>query len=76
MRSISLNHSWYFGYGQLDPGSRAQRRFGSKVVNLPHDYMIENAVSPEAPAAAASGYYNAGVAHYVKETEIPSESAD
>ncbi len=76
MRSISLNHSWYFGYGQLDPGSRAQRRFGSKVVNLPHDYMIENAVSPEAPAAAASGYYNAGVAHYVKETEIPSEWAD
>ena len=43
------------------------------MVNLPHDYMIESEVFAEAPSGAASGYYNAGVAHYVKEIEIPSD---
>lgn len=75
MRSVNINRDWYFGLGQIDPAMRAKGQFGEKRVNLPHDYMIEGDVYPEAPSRNASGYYNAGVAHYVKELLIPAEWA-
>ena len=73
MRSMKLNRDWLFGLGPLDLGNRLRGQFGERTVHLPHDYMIESDVYSEAPSAQASGYYNAGVAHYVKEIEIPSE---
>ena len=72
MRSMRINEGWHFGLGMLDWGKRMRGDYGERIVNLPHDYMIEGDVYAEAPSAAASGYYNAGVAHYVKEIEIPS----
>ena len=73
MRSMKINREWYFGLGPVDWGKRMQGNFGDRKVNLPHDYMIESDVFPEAVSGPASGYYNAGVAHYVKELEIPAE---
>ena len=66
MRSMKINRDWDFGLGQVDLGKRLQGIFGARKVNLPHDYMIESDVFPEAVSGAASGYYNAGVAHYTK----------
>ncbi|MBR5345874.1 MAG: DUF4982 domain-containing protein [Clostridia bacterium] len=76
MRNVNLNRGWTFGHGQIDVGSRMRKQFGDRVVNLPHDFMIESDVYLEAPSGNASGYYNAGVAHYVKEVEIPADWAE
>ncbi|MBQ9251024.1 MAG: DUF4982 domain-containing protein [Clostridia bacterium] len=76
MRSMKLNRDWLFGNGILDHGKRMRGDYGDRTVNLPHDYMIESDVFPEAVSGAASGYYNAGVAHYMKEINLPAEWAE
>ena len=73
MRSMKINQGWYFGFGVVDQGKRVRGDFGDCIVNLPHDYMIESDVYAEAPSAQASGYYNAGVAHYIREIDIPED---
>ena len=73
MRTMKINREWDFGPGQLDLGKRREGIFGDRKVNLPHDYMIEGDVYADAPSGAASGYYNAGVAHYAREIDIPEE---
>ncbi|MBQ2461998.1 MAG: DUF4982 domain-containing protein [Clostridia bacterium] len=73
MRSMKINQGWYFGFGVVDLGKRVRGDFGDCIVNLPHDYMIESDVYAEAPSAQASGYYNAGVAHYIREIDIPED---
>ena len=73
MRSMKINREWDFGLGQVDLGQRIRGIFGDRKVNLPHDYMIESDVFPEAASGGASGYYNAGVAHYAKEIDIPAD---
>ncbi len=72
MRTMSINRGWRFGPGLADHTRRLRGELNERTVDLPHDYMIENDVSPEAPAGQASGYYNAGVAHYIKVLEIPA----
>ncbi|MBQ6564535.1 MAG: glycoside hydrolase family 2 protein, partial [Clostridia bacterium] len=72
MRSVKLNRDWYFSEEALDFGRRINRQYGEKV-NLPHDYMIAGDVYAKAPAGPASGYYNAGVGHYVRDLDIPAE---
>ena len=75
MRSINLNQGWHFGLGMQDFGSKMSGKLDGRVVNLPHDYMIEGDVYAGAPSGGASGYYNAGVAHYIRDVEIPAEWA-
>ena len=73
MRSMNINQGWHFGQGTMDLRARLSGDFGNRVVNLPHDSMIESDVYAEAPSQAASGYYNAGVAWYEKDIDIPAE---
>ena len=73
MRSMSINREWRFGLGALDFSARLTGNFNGKTVNLPHDYMIESDVNADAPSQAASGYYNAGVAWYMKDIDIPAD---
>ena len=72
MRSMNINREWHFGLGALDWGARLTGNFGNRLVNLPHDYMIESDVFETAPSGYASGYYNADVAWYEKDIEIPA----
>ncbi len=73
MRSVKINQGWVFGMGQTDPWKRLEGIYGDRKVNLPHDYMIEGDVYEGAPSGAASGYYNAEVAHYAREIDIPAD---
>ena len=73
MRSMKINREWDFGLGQVELWNRLQGIWGDRKVNLPHDYMIESDVYADAPSGPASGYYNAGVAHYAKEIDIPAD---
>ena len=75
MREISLNTSWSFGPGPVNFGAMISGKTSDRPVQLPHDYMIGSDVCPEAPSGPASGYYNAGVAHYAKEIDIPADWA-
>ncbi|MBR1585992.1 MAG: DUF4982 domain-containing protein [Clostridia bacterium] len=72
MRRMSINQGWHFGLGYLDHTKRLRAQYGDRIVNLPHDYMIESDVYADAPSEGASGYYNAGVAWYTKEIDIPA----
>lgn len=72
MRIQNIDREWKFGPGPVNPFSEASGGAEYTIVNLPHDYMIETEVRPEAPAGPSSGYYNAGVAHYKKELSIPA----
>ena len=76
MRSMKINREWAFGLGQVDVGKRISGQIGDCTVNLPHDYMIGSDVYADAPSGAASGYYNAGVAYYMKEIDIPAKWKD
>ena len=76
MRRMKINREWYFGLGQLDPSDLAYGKKQDRTVDLPHDYMIESDVYPEAPSGGSSGYYNAGVAHYTREIDIPGDWAE
>ena len=74
-RKLLLNQGWYFGKGLFELGDRMRGNLGNRKVNLPHDFMIEGDSCPDAPSGAAGGYYHAGVAHYIRETDIPAEWA-
>ena len=76
MRTISLNTGWRFGPGLVNFGAMIAGKTSDRPVTLPHDYMIESDVYPEAPSGAASGYFNAGVAHYIREIDIPADWAE
>ena len=73
MKRMNFDRAWTIGPGMgavsLQPETQG------RLVNLPHDYMIETDVTPDAPAGAATGYYTAGVAHYTKQFMIPAEWA-
>ena len=47
-----------------------------RVVNLPHDLMIETDVSPDAKSSRASGYYKGSLACYTKYITIPEALKD
>lgn len=48
----------------------------TKIVNLPHDFIIETDVSPDAPGGPALGFYKGGVGSYTKILEIPADWKD
>lgn len=76
MRNINLDRQWKFQLGTGDnPFSSAQDGEDS-MVNLPHDYMIKNEMSQDAPSGPATGFYTASVANYVKHIDIPKEWED
>ena len=75
MRSIRIHQGWHFGFGLTDHTRRLTGAPKGRVVDLPHDYMIEGDVFAEAPSKQASGYYNAGVAHYWRTIDIPADWA-
>ena len=72
MRTINLDKGWEFDFGPrvFSPNRVSPTK---KTVDLPHDYMIESDTFAEAPEGAASGYYTAGPAHYLKTLDIPAE---
>ena len=71
MKKININRGWEFQHGMLQPWTGLAQE--KRLVDLPHDYMIESDVREDAPAQGASGFYTAGVASYCRMTEIPGE---
>lgn len=73
MRAINVDRGWTFGDGPRNIWADLTSDTSSKKVDLPHDYMIGSEVREDAAAGSASGFFTAGVAHYIKILSIPAE---
>ena len=73
MKRENLDRGWEFRLGAGSPYEGLTPGDHGQAVDLPHDYMIAADVDRDAPAGTASGFYNAGVAHYTKRIHIPAE---
>lgn len=71
MRNQSVNQGWEFARGHRGPAMFAGNE--ARIVDLPHDYMIESDVTPDAPGKSAMGFYTEGVAYYRRLLHIPAE---
>lgn len=74
MRNQNIDQQWQFQHGLYALNDFSNEKH-VRIVNLPHDYMIEHDVTKQAPAGSASGFYTEGVASYTKEIDIPNEWA-
>lgn len=79
-RSVNLDRGWRFGTGSFNPmmdviAQHFHTGDAPRIVDLPHDYMIESDVSADAPAGAASGFYTAGPAYYTRTVPFPASWA-
>ena len=70
-RTVNIDGGWKFQYHPFSLGDELSGKNTARTVNLPHDYMLEEGVSENAPAAAAMGYYNGRAACYAKTLRIP-----
>lgn len=71
MRHTNIDKDWELMEGQPSsiPGMPKQ----TKTVNLPHDFMIEGDVTPDAAGGADSGYYHGAAYTYTKEFVAPED---
>ena len=65
MRKTLIDDNWTFRRGLLDSVGILDSNPG-EVVNLPHDGMLDTAVSESAPAGSDSGYFTGGETNYTK----------
>lgn len=70
-RSVNIDGGWRFQHHPFSLGDELSGKNTARTVNLPHDYMLEENVCEDAPAAAAMGYYNGRAAFYAKTILIP-----
>lgn len=73
MRTVNIDQRWKFKNSPFALTDELSGKDTAREVNLPHDYMLEEGVSKDAPAAAAMGYYDGTVAYYAKTILIPEE---
>ena len=74
MKRQSIDQNWEFSLGKpsMIPGFPSEKR----IVNLPHDYLIESEVSEAAPGGSSTGFYGGGCGSYVKFLDINETYAD
>ena len=73
MRSVNIDRGWQLKHGMYVDMTAQMREDDLRTVNLPHDYMIESEVTPDAPALGAGGYYTESTAYYSRMLDIPEE---
>lgn len=71
MKKTSLNRGWVFMAGEKSGIPMMPQQ--TKEVNLPHDFMVETDVTPDAPGKAESGFYKGSVGTYLKIITLTEE---
>ena len=71
MKKINLNLDWLFMNGEKSNIPMMPQQ--TKKVNLPHDFMVETDVTPDAPGKAESGFYKGSVGTYLKIITLTEE---
>lgn len=74
MKRTNIDRSWELIRGEYPqiPGMSPEKR----IVNLPHDFIIEGDVSKNSAGGADVGYYNGGTATYTKYIQAGEEWTD
>lgn len=75
MKRINIDDSWGFVLGKPNIYDMFVPR-DKKIVNLPHDFMIESDVKKDAKAGHLSGYYEGGVGTYSKILNFTEEDSN
>ena len=65
MKKTDFNFGWMYGH----PGEK------KKAVQLPHDAMLSDGRSADAPTGSAGAYFKAGVYEYEKTLTLPAQAA-
>jgi beta-galactosidase len=73
MFRTNIDRAWEFQLGT--PSTIPGYGKPTRTVNLPHDFMIESDVSPDAPGKQESGYFCGGIGTYTKMLDIPAEDS-
>lgn len=78
MRRHALDHGWRFRLGDLPDAiwNGAVDDSEWRAVDLPHDWSIELARDPSAPAGAAGGFFPGGRGWYQRRLSVPAERRD
>ena len=71
MKKTSLNRGWVFMAGEKSSIPMMPQQ--TKKVNLPHDFMVETDVTPDAPGKAESGFYKGSAGTYLKTITLTEE---
>ena len=71
MKKTNLNLDWLFMNGEKSNIPMMPQQ--TKKVNLPHDFMVETDVTPDAPGKAESGFYKGSVGTYLKIITLTEE---
>lgn len=71
MKKINLNLDWLFMNGEKSNIPMMPQQ--TKKVNLPHDFMVETDVTPDAPGKAESGFYKGSAGTYLKTITLTEE---
>lgn len=71
MKKTNLNLDWLFMNGEKSNIPMMPQQ--TKKVNLPHDFMVETDVTPDAPGKAESGFYKGSVGTYLKTITLTEE---
>lgn len=74
MKKTSLNRGWVFMAGEKSSIPMMPQQ--TKEVNLPHDFMVETDVTPDAPGKAESGFYKGSAGTYLKTITLTEEMTD
>lgn len=71
MKKINIDREWEFMLGE--PSNIPGMPKKSRIVNLPHDFMIESDVKPDSINGTYTGFYNGDTGTYTKYIDIPQE---
>lgn len=71
MKKTNLNLDWLFMNGEKSNIPMMPQQ--TKKVNLPHDFMVETDVTPDAPGKAESGFYKGSAGTYLKTITLTEE---
>lgn len=71
MKKTNLNLDWLFMNGEKSNIPMMPQQ--TKKVNLPHDFMVETDVTPDAPGKAESGFYKGSAGTYLKIITLTEE---
>jgi len=66
MKKICFNKNWRFANG-------GERKSYEKIVDLPHDFMIEQERDPKSPNRRDGGYFPGGAGYYNKDFFAPED---
>lgn len=74
MKRINIDREWEFILGEPSniPGMQKQ----SRIVNLPHDFMVESDVKKDSVNGTNTGFYDGDTGTYTKYIDVPEEWED